>query len=253
MIPKIIHYCWLSDDPIPENFNNYIDSWKLVLSDYQFFLWNFKRFDINSSIWVKQAFENKKYAFAADYIRLYALYNYGGIYLDMDVQVLKTFNPFLNLRTIIGYEQGDFWPEMAVLGAEKKSLWIKSCLEYYNNKSFIDIDGEFNIDPLPTITRRILLDNNYQFKILTELNESVKLNDDYILPIFCSEFFSPKSHDTGKINVTNKTVCIHHFDGTWLSFYDKIERKICIILGIKCNFYLRTIMKYYMRFTKKYL
>ena len=80
MIPKIIHYCWLSNDPIPENMQKWMSTWK-KLNGYEFILWNFDRFDINSSIWVKQAFNAKKYAFAADYIRAFALYNYGGIYM----------------------------------------------------------------------------------------------------------------------------------------------------------------------------
>lgn len=83
MIPKIIHYCWLSNDPLPSNFIKYLNGWKQLMPDYEFMLWNFDRFDKNSSNWVKEAFDNKKYAFAADYIRLYALYNYGGIYLDL--------------------------------------------------------------------------------------------------------------------------------------------------------------------------
>jgi Mannosyltransferase OCH1 and related enzymes len=97
MIPKIIHYCWLSNDPIPSNIQHYMDSWKKYLPDYEFIHWNFDKFDKSSSRWVSEAFDNKKYAFAADYIRLYALYHYGGIYLDMDVEVLKSFNPFLSL------------------------------------------------------------------------------------------------------------------------------------------------------------
>ena len=87
MIPKIIHYCWLSNDPIPSNIQHYMDSWKKYLPDYEFIHWNFDKFDKSSSRWVSEAFDNKKYAFAADYIRLYALYHYGGIYLDMDVDV----------------------------------------------------------------------------------------------------------------------------------------------------------------------
>ena len=83
MIPKIIHYCWLSNNPIPSKLQEYMESWKKQLPDYEFILWNFERFDINSSIWVKQAFEAKKYAFAADYIRLFAVYHYGGIWIWM--------------------------------------------------------------------------------------------------------------------------------------------------------------------------
>ena len=91
MIPKIIHYCWLSGNPIPKNLEDCMKSWKKKLPDYKFMLWDFNRFDINSSIWVREAFNAKKYAFAADYIRLFALYNYGGIYMDMDVEVIKPF------------------------------------------------------------------------------------------------------------------------------------------------------------------
>jgi mannosyltransferase OCH1-like enzyme len=81
-----------------------MDSWKKHLPDYEFMWWNFERFDKNSSLWVKQAFESKKYAFAADYIRLHALYNYGGIYLDTDVEVLKSFDDLLDLPYFIGKE-----------------------------------------------------------------------------------------------------------------------------------------------------
>ena len=89
MIPKVIHYCWLSDDPMPEESIRYIESWKKILTDYEFVLWDKNRFDIESVLWVKEAYYQKKYAFAADYIRLYAVYNYGGIYLDTDVEVVK--------------------------------------------------------------------------------------------------------------------------------------------------------------------
>lgn len=78
MIPKIIHYCWLSNDPIPQQLKDCMKTWKQVLPDYEWVKWDFTRFDINSSAWVKEAFENKKYAFAADYIRLYAIYTMGG-------------------------------------------------------------------------------------------------------------------------------------------------------------------------------
>ena len=104
MIPKIIHYCWLSDDPIPVEFQKYIETWKVKMPDFQLMLWNFSKFNKESSLWVKQAFDNKKYAFAADYIRLYALYEYGGFYLDMDVEVVKSFNEFIQLNTAICFE-----------------------------------------------------------------------------------------------------------------------------------------------------
>ena len=131
MIPKIIHYCWLSNDPIPTNLQKYMKSWEKYLPDYEFWLWDFNRFDINSSIWVKEAFEAKKYAFAADYIRCYALYNYGGIYLDMDVEVLKSFNDLLHLPYFLCQEEKA--PiEAAVIGSEKHNKLFEKMQEYYN-------------------------------------------------------------------------------------------------------------------------
>ena len=142
MIPKIIHWCWLSDAPIPASLQKCMDSWKMYLPDYEFIHWNFQRFPKGKSKWVDEAFANKKYAFAADYIRLYALYNYGGFYLDMDVEALKSFNPFLSLKTAICYEHdGKGKLEMAAFGVEPQSEWVKKCLDYYVGRSFIKEDG----------------------------------------------------------------------------------------------------------------
>ena len=104
MIPKIIHYCWLSNDPIPSNIQHYMDSWKKYLPDYEFIHWNFDKFDKSSSRWVSEAFDNKKYAFAADYIRLNALYHYGGIYFGYGCGGFKNhLIPFLSLQTRMGW------------------------------------------------------------------------------------------------------------------------------------------------------
>lgn len=237
MIPKIIHYCWLSNDPIPESLQKYMDSWKKFLPDYQFIHWNFERFDKNSSIWVKQAFENKKYAFAADYIRLYALYNYGGIYLDMDVEVIKSFNPFLSLKTILCYESDspNTYPEVAAFGAEKGAEWIKECLNYYSGKKFITSKGKFNTTPLPQVIRKILKKNKYKFVEVSDINESLKATRDKNIGIFTSDFFSPKSYKTNIIKLTENTICIHHFAGTWKSKpkYEIKEEKFWRMLGLK--------------------
>jgi mannosyltransferase OCH1-like enzyme len=109
MIPKIIHYCWLSGDPIPQDYQNCMDTWKQILKGYEFVLWDSKRFDINSVLWVKQAFETGLYAFAADYIRLYAVYNCGGIYLDMDMEAVKPFDELLNADIMLAYEHDYYY------------------------------------------------------------------------------------------------------------------------------------------------
>lgn len=232
MIPKIIHYCWLSDEPIPANMQTYIHSWKEKLPDYEFIHWSFKNFDKRSSQWVSEAFEHKKYAFAADYIRLFALYNYGGIYLDMDVEVLKPFDELLSLDTMLCFENTNNESlEVAAFGVKKGSEWIKVCLDYYKNRSFIREDGSFDTITLPTIVKKCLKDNGYHIKKIYTLHDARRLSDKEI-PTFPSTYFSPKSYLTGKIQLSKNTYSIHHFSGSWLTPWQKFKLKIHHLLKI---------------------
>ena len=208
MIPKIIHYCWLSNDPVPEDLQEHMASWRIFLPDYEFKKWDFTVFDKASSAWVSEAFDNKKYAFAADYIRLFAVYNYGGIYLDMDIQVVKKFDDLLGRKYMFAYENKEKTGiEAGCFGAEKDNLFIKKCLEYYENKHFIKQDGSFDTLPLPRIMKKILEENNF----------------DYTL--FNQNYFTAKSFETGKIKVTDETYCIHNFAGSWLDDIEKTANK----------------------------
>ena len=234
-IPKLIHYCWLSDDPVPNELLNYMKSWENTLKDYKFIKWDLKRFDISSSIWTKEAFENKKYAFAADYIRMYALYTMGGIYLDMDVEVLKSFDNLLDLNYFICYENSKTeMPEVATLGAQKGCSWIKSILNYYNNRHFIKRDGSYDMIALPKVVKKVLIEQGMTFyKINSPLiSFHVEACDKTLLVLPC-DYFSPKSYSSGKISITNNTYSIHHFSGSWLPVEQRLEKKICNIMGIK--------------------
>ena len=217
MIPKIIHLCWLSGDPYPTKIAKCLASWKKYLPDYEVMLWDTNRFDLESSIWVKQAFEKKKYAFAADYIRFYALYNYGGIYLDSDVEVLKSFDDLLDLPYFIGAEKAQT-PEAAIIGAEKGCDWIKQCLDYYENRCFIKEDGSLDIKKLP----EIMVEQISKFKLLRvlSLNDSLnirKLDMQNEVLEFNDAFFSPKVFDSREVEITPYTYAIHHYQNSWFS------------------------------------
>lgn len=220
MIPKIIHYCWLSGDLIPEKLEKCMKSWKEKLPDYEFMLWDKNRFDIDSILWTKQAYEVKKYAFAADYIRLYAVYTYGGIYLDMDVEILKSFNNLLESKYILGFE-GKEGIEAGIFGAEKNADWVKTCLDYYSDRSFIQDNGTYDIRPLPCI----------MYEIISKKYSHLKL-----LPF---DYLTAKSYKTGKITVTENTITIHHFAGSWVSKKYKIIRGL--YLFIERNRFLFTL------------
>ena len=209
MIPKIIHYCWLSETTIPDSLQKCMNSWKIFLPDYEFIHWNFERFPKGTSKWVDQAFENRKYAFAADFIRLYALYNYGGIYLDMDVEVVKSFNSFLKLKTMLCFENSnDSRLEVAAFGAEKGSVWVRACLDYYQNKSFVNVDGSFNTKVLPAVIRDCLKENGFIINPVAA-PEFIKNNSsDKEIAVLPYDYFSPKSYATGKIEKTKNGACL---------------------------------------------
>lgn len=235
MIPKIIHFCWLSNDPFPENIQRCIDSWHKLLPDYEFIHWNFDRFPRGKSQWVDEAFDNHKYAFAADYIRLYALYNYGGIYLDTDVEVLQSFSPFLKLNTFMCWQNGQAGLEVAAMGAEKGCLWLRDCLNYYTNRSFIRRDGKFDMRVLPVIVETELLQNGYSLPNASSIDEAESLATEGVIPVFPYDFFSPKSYKSGELHLTKNSVCIHHFSGSWLkpNKWVELEKRLWKSIGVK--------------------
>lgn len=176
MIPKIIHFCWLSNDPYPEKVKECLASWQKHCPDYKIIKWDLSRFDIDSNQWVKEAFNAKKYAFAADYIRLFAIYNHGGIYLDSDVLLFQSLDVFLSNESfsVIEYypdiakkikmdkkldDKGfrlqeypiteyPFGIQAAIIGSESKNPFIFELLSYYENRHFINDDGSMNTNPI---------------------------------------------------------------------------------------------------------
>ena len=213
----------------------------MYLPEYEWVHWDFDRFDKTKSKWVSEAFDNKKYAFAADYIRLYALYNYGGIYLDMDVEVLRSFNDFLELSTMLCYENSNKGKlEVAAFGVEKKSEWIRECLRYYENRSFVKEDGSFDTKVLPIVIRDCLIENGYKVVPVNSVEEAKKVGGKEI-PVFPFDFFSPKSYETGEIEKTDRTYSIHHFASSWMTTSEKVH----IVLWRTLPKPLKKLVKYY--------
>ena len=240
MIPKIIHLCWLSGDKFPSDIQTCIDTWHEKLPDYEIILWDRKRFDINSTPWVKEACEAKKYAFAADYIRLYALYNYGGIYLDSDVIVYKSFNNLLHLPYFIGEDQcSNFEP--AIIGTEKKNPWIKCVLDRYENRHFCKTNGDFDIQPLPVVFVKTL--SHYTFKKVACINSGY--NEDGSIYIFSKKYINSRNY-IGTIR-TRDSYCSHAYKGSWTSKNIDVKSKIKRILpswALNICFLLMALVKY---------
>ncbi|MDR2533596.1 MAG: hypothetical protein LBC81_02305 [Tannerellaceae bacterium] len=163
LIPRKIHWCWLSQDPLPKLVQDCINSWKRIMPDYEIITWDTNRFDIHSVKFVEQAYNARKWAFAADYIRLFALYTEGGIYLDSDIRVFRKFDRFLCHSAFSGIEYNPAWSneqndytgygiQAAVIGAAKGNLWIKDCMKYYIDRDFIAHSGKIiDVDGSPIV------------------------------------------------------------------------------------------------------
>jgi len=208
-IPKLIHYCWLSNDKWDDIHQKCFDSWKRLLPDYEFILWD--SFSEAKDIpFVKRMVRQKSWAFASDYIRLYALYTYGGIYLDLDVELLKSLDNFLLHKCFIGREDEKSLA-CHILGAEKQHVFIKENLDYYNNSFRL----KFSQPPtMPRIVTKIAIKKgmlNEDSKIQSLIDETV---------IYPSIYFTPLHYrnrlEKGKEQyISVESICIHHWHHSW--------------------------------------
>lgn len=208
MIPKKVHYCWFGKGDKPEIFQRYLESWKQFLPDYELKEWNEDNFDINGNSYVREAYEARKFAFVTDYVRLYALYHEGGVYMDTDVEVTGSFDPFLHHIAFSGFETDGNVPT-GMMAAEKGSVWTKDLLDDYCDRHFVKSDGSFDMTTNTTVITNYMLD------------KGLLLNNKYqdfpgLCSIYPSDYFCPKDHRTGLIRRTKNTVCIHHFAGSWI-------------------------------------
>lgn len=224
MIPKTLHYCWFGPNEIPESIKDNINDWGKKLPDYNIKLWNEDNFDINMNSYVNEAYEAGKYAFVTDYVRLYALYNHGGIYLDTDVEIVKSLEPFLNHQAFTGCENNEN-SVTGTIGSVKGHEWIKTLLNYYTDKNFILPDGSYDLTTNTTIITEITI-NQFGWKPLDEQQE---LRNGLIIYPF--EYFCAKDYKTGKIHETENTYTIHHFSGSWKSNKSKVVTKITQLIG----------------------
>lgn len=201
-IPKKIHFCWFGKNEKSELAKKCLSSWKKELSDYEFIEWNEDNFDINSVTYVRKAYEKKKYSFVADYVRIYALYYQGGIYLDLDVEVKKSFNCFLKNQLFFGFED-DNHVSTGIIGAVKKHFFIKELIDYYHEQQ------EFNLR-----TNVDLITQKLCFYGLKEKNINQSICNEKIT-IYSSDYFSPLEFGKVSPKVTNNTITVHWFEGTW--------------------------------------
>lgn len=217
MIPKVIHYCWFGNNPLPEMAKKCINSWEKFLPDYEIKEWNESNFDVNCCRYVKEAYDEKKWAFVSDYARFLILYNEGGIYFDTDVEIVSPMESVIENGNFMGSEkvdENDLNYAIAInpglgLGAEKGLLLYKEILEEYNKRSFYKADGTINPITVVEFITEIMMKRGWESQDSTQTVEDIV--------IYKPEYFGAMDYQTGKIELTKNTKSIHHYAASWFN------------------------------------
>lgn len=205
-IPKMLHYCWFGGNPLPELVTNCIKSWEKYCPDYEIVQWNEQNFDIRCNQFVFEAYQAKKWAFVADYARLYAIYRHGGIYLDSDVELLQPLDQFRAHKAFAGFETKDS-PAAIVIGCEKGHPLIKEFMDYYEQRPFIQADGSYDMKPNTRIFTELMA--YHGLKLNGKLQEAADC-------VFYPEIvFSPNNIRRIFYRYSSRSYAVHHILGSW--------------------------------------
>lgn len=207
MIPKILHFCWFGGNEYPDIVRKCMQSWKENCPEYEIKMWNEENFDVNQCDYVREAYEQQKWAFVSDYTRIKVLYDMGGIYVDTDVEILKSLNDLLGNYAFMGFEHGLGVNSGLIVGSEAKHPFLAELLEKYKNIHFIDSSGKLNLTTCVEYTTNSLIKHG-----LIKENKFQKVAGVKIYPI---KYFCPQNQFTGKVNLTEEAYTLHHYIGTW--------------------------------------
>ena len=262
MIPKVIHYCWFGGNPLPKSAQKGIASWRKYLPDYEIKEWNESNFDVNIIPYTAEAYKAKKYAFVSDYARFWILYKYGGLYFDTDVEVIKNMDDIIAKGPFMGCENeakaGATPAQLGVapglglgvnpglgLGVNPGLGLYGEILDIYKDKHYILPDGTYSRETVVTITTDLLC--KYGLRNISDIQEIAGVL------IYPKEYFCPKDYATGNLNITLNSVSIHHYDASWLTWYENIEKAIFVFLGLRYRALIkRRLVTPFSRLLQKY-
>lgn len=214
MIPKIIHYCWFGGGEKPKLAKKCIASWKKYCPDYEIIEWNEDNFDINTNEYTKWCYENKKFAFLSDYVRLLVVYRHGGIYFDIDVELVKNPDLLLKNQAFFAFECSEYVNTGVGFGAEAENIAVNQMIDEYSTL----LDGKHGVIGCPKLNTEALVklglkrDGTYQeFPWGT---------------VYPKEYFNPYESTTGVLNKTENTVSVHWFSASWMPWRKRLRTAI---------------------------
>jgi hypothetical protein len=224
MIPKVIHYCWFGGNSLPDDAKKCLASWRKYFPNYEIREWNETNFNLNSCDYIKEAYQSKKWAFVSDYARFWILYNYGGLYFDTDVEVIKPMEDLVEKGPFMGEEAGlpnkrksECNPGLGLAAAPGLGLY-KEILDYYNTQHFLNPDGSINQETVVTRVSSVLRRHGFKGDGSIECVDGI-----YVYP---PEYFCPMNYTTGKTKITENTRSIHHYSATWHSGLEELIIRI---------------------------
>lgn len=231
MIPKTIHYCWFGGKPLPKMARRCLESWRKYCPDYEIVQWNESNFDLQCNPYVRFCYENGKWAYLSDYVRLQVVYDRGGVYFDTDVELISGIDKLLDNKAFFAFENEQTVATGLGFGAEKGNACLKSMMDQYAYE-----DGEeIRLTSCPALNTKALLpfglrlDGSYQ-----------ELDGVVILPV---EYMNPYDDPTGRLTVTDKTISIHWYTKSalskWSVFKSKLTRPLHRAFGVDCFRWLK--------------
>lgn len=211
MIPKVIHYCWFGGNPLPKLAQKCLKSWKKYAKDYEIIEWNESTYDLSTApLYVRQAYEAKKWAFVTDYVRLQVVYEHGGIYMDTDVELKKRLDPLLVHKAYFGFEDSAHINTGLGFGAEKGTPILKELMDDYSHIPFLKADGTPDLTPCPARNTQVFL----RYGLKQDDSEQVLDDRIYILP---SAKLCPMDYYMQLREGYKDAYSIHWFSGSWYS------------------------------------
>ena len=216
-IPKIIHYCWFGGGEIPERDRKCIESWKKYCPDYEIKEWNESNYDVTQIPYMKEAYDARRWGFVPDFARMDIVHRYGGIYMDTDVELIRSLDPLLENKAYAGLEaEAESIGFGLGFGAEKGCEILKELCDYYRTLKFVNDDGTLNMTPNPIIVTEYFENKGYKI----DPNKICKVGD---FTVFPEEYFCPQAFASGRVHITNNTYSIHHYHASWQTDSEKEE------------------------------